>query len=43
MLDVPYALLGTVSLATQWRVDIFAIRLSAFCMIVYGVIEKNRA
>lgn len=30
-------------LATEWRVYVFVVRLLAFCMILYGIFEKNRA
>ena len=42
LLAVSYALLGLVAFATEWRVYVFAVRLVAFCMIIYGIFEKNR-
>lgn len=40
-LGLSYALMGLV-VATEWRVYVFVIRLLAFCMILYGIFEKNR-
>ena len=37
-----YALLGTVTLATESRVYVFVVRLIAFCLIIYAIIDKNR-
>jgi len=42
ILAVSYALLGSVSYATEWRVYIFVLRLLAFCLILYGIFGKNR-
>jgi len=42
LLAVSYALLGTVSFATEWRVYVFVLRLVAFALILYGIFEKNR-
>ena len=42
MLSVSYILLTVVAFATEWRVYIFVVRLLAFCMILYGIVEKNR-
>jgi hypothetical protein len=42
ILSLSYVLLGVISLATEWRVYVFVVRLSAFCMILYGIYEKNR-
>ena len=42
MLGLSYAALGTVSVATEWRVYVFLLRLLAFCTILLGVAEKNR-
>ena len=41
-LAISYGVLGLVAFATEWRVYVYVIRLCAFCMIIYGVIEKNR-
>jgi uncharacterized protein DUF5985 len=37
-----YVLLGMIAFATEWRVYVFLIRLLAFCLILYGIFEKNR-
>lgn len=42
MLAVAYTVLSVVSYATEWRVYVFALRLLAFCTIIYGIVEKNR-
>lgn len=41
-LAISYGVLGLVAFATEWRVYVYAIRLCAFCMIIYGIFEKNR-
>ena len=42
ILAISYVLLGIVTFATEARVYVFVIRLVAFCMIVFGIFEKNR-
>jgi O-antigen/teichoic acid export membrane protein len=42
LLAVSYLLLATIAYATEWRVYIFALRLLAFVVIIYGIFEKNR-
>jgi hypothetical protein len=42
MLAGSYVLLGVISLATEWRVYVFVVRLAAFCLILAGIYEKNR-
>lgn len=42
ILALSYVLLGLVAFATEWRVYVFIVRLLAFCMILYGIFEKNR-
>lgn len=42
ILSISYILLTVVAFATEWRVYIFIVRLIAFCMILYGIFEKNR-
>jgi hypothetical protein len=37
-----YTLLGLIAFATEWRVYVFALRLLAFCLIIAGILEKNR-
>ena len=41
-LAASYVLLGTMSFASEWRVSVFVVRLLAFCLILYGIFEKNR-
>jgi hypothetical protein len=31
-----------VSFATEWRIYVFVVRLLAFCVILYAIVEKNR-
>ena len=42
LLAVNYALLGTIQFANETRVYIFSLRLVAFCLILYGIFDKNR-
>ena len=42
MLGASYAILGLVAVATDWRVYVFLVRLAAFCLILFGIAEKNR-
>ena len=42
ILSFSYVLLGVVSLATEARVYVFAVRLAAFCTILFGIFQKNR-
>jgi hypothetical protein len=42
MLAAAYTVLSVVSFATEGRVYVFAIRLLAFCTILYGIVDKNR-
>ena len=42
LLGVNYALLGTLAFATEWRVYVFLVRLTAFCLIIFAIIDKNR-
>ena len=41
-LALSYVLLGMVMFATEARVYVFAVRLFAFCTIIYAIVEKNR-
>lgn len=34
--------LGVVPVATELRVYVFALRLLGFCLILYGIYDKNR-
>jgi Ca2+/Na+ antiporter len=42
ILAFSYLLLGVVSFATEWRIYVFVVRLLAFCVILYAIVEKNR-
>jgi hypothetical protein len=42
MLGVSYVLLGLIAFATDWRMYVFLVRLAAFCLILLGIVEKNR-
>jgi heme A synthase len=42
-LALSYVLLGVISFATEWRVYVFVVRLVAFCLILYAIVEKNRS
>ena len=41
ILALSFGLLGLVAFATEWRVYVFVVRLCAFCMIIYGIVQKN--
>lgn len=43
ILSIDYTVLGLVPLATEWRLYVFGFRLIAFCLILYGIAEKNYA
>jgi Family of unknown function (DUF5985) len=42
MLAFNYAVLGTVAFANEWRVYVFLVRLAAFCLIIFAIVDKNR-
>ncbi len=42
VLAVDYTLLGLLTQASEWRVPVFVIRLTAFVVILIGVVDKNR-
>ena len=42
LLAANYALLGTIQFANEARVYVFTVRLVAFCLILYGIFDKNR-
>jgi hypothetical protein len=42
ILAFDYALLGLLSSATEWRVPVFMVRVSAFLIILLGIADKNR-
>lgn len=43
ILTVDRTVLGVMTFATEWRSYVFLLRLVAFCLILYGIFEKNRA
>lgn len=42
ILAVDRTVLGIVDFVTEWREYVFLLRLLAFCLIVYGIVDKNR-
>jgi len=42
ILTVNYVMLGLLSSATEWRLPVFVVRLSAFVVILLGIADKNR-
>jgi hypothetical protein len=42
ILSVDYVMLGLLSSATEWRLPVFAVRVSAFIVILIGIADKNR-
>jgi hypothetical protein len=42
LIGLSYTLLGTVVLASEWRVYVYVMRLLGFCLILYAIVEKNR-
>lgn len=42
MLALDRTVLGLFAFATEWREYVFLIRLVAFCLILYGIFDKNR-
>lgn len=42
LIGVSYTLLGTVALASEWRVYVYVMRLLGFCLILYAIVDKNR-
>lgn len=42
ILAVDRAVLGLFDFATEWRPYVFLLRLLAFCLILYGIYDKNR-
>ena len=42
ILAADYLVLAVVALATEWRVYVFGVRLMAFALILYGIVDKNR-
>jgi uncharacterized protein DUF5985 len=42
MLAMSYVTLTLLSSASDWGVSVFVLRLFAFCLILYGIFDKNR-
>ena len=42
MLAAERVVLGLSITATEWREYVYLVRLGAFCVILYGIVEKNR-
>jgi hypothetical protein len=42
ILALDRTVLGVWQLSDEWRAYIFLLRLLAFCLILYGIVEKNR-
>jgi hypothetical protein len=42
ILALDRAALGVMAAAEEWRAYIFLLRLGAFCLIIYGIVDKNR-
>lgn len=34
--------LGLFATASEWREYVYLLRLGAFCLILYGIVQKNR-
>lgn len=42
ILALDRTVLGAMEVADEWRAYIFLVRLGAFCLIIYGIVDKNR-
>ncbi len=42
ILAIDYSILGTVAVATEWRVYVYGVRLLAFVVILGAIADKNR-
>jgi hypothetical protein len=42
ILAIDYVMLGLLTSATEWRVPVFVVRVSAFLVILLGIADKNR-
>ncbi len=42
MIAVERVVLGMIATATEWREYVYLLRLGAFCIILYGIVQKNR-
>lgn len=42
VLAADYAMLGLNAGATEWRLPVFIVRVTAFLIILVGILDKNR-
>ena len=42
MLAVDRTVLALIPFATEWRQYVYLVRLLAFALIIYGIVDKNR-
>ena len=42
LIAVERVVLGMIGTATEWREYVYLLRLGAFCIILYGIVQKNR-
>lgn len=42
ILGLERGVLGLLPFATEWREYVYLLRLLAFCLIIYGIVDKNR-
>ena len=42
ILSVDYAVLAVATVGAEWRPYVYGVRLVAFGLILFGVVEKNR-
>ena len=42
LLAFNYVVRGLYPAATEWQLSVFLVRLLAFCLILYAIVQKNR-
>ncbi len=42
ILGIERSVLGLLPFMTEWREYVYLLRLLAFCLIIYGIVDKNR-
>jgi len=42
LVSLSYVLVGTIAASTEWQPYIFSVRLVAYGLILFAIIEKNR-
>jgi uncharacterized protein DUF5985 len=42
LLAINYGTMGMPGLVTEWRVPVFVVRLLAYVLILYAIVDKNR-